>query len=145
MFTLTITFENGDQMQMLTDQTSRGILVLQDMPPIRAGADAFHFQVPSMDSLQRTFLNHDQISEIKGASIMDGGVLKPVDMWISDSSRLSSISTTKKYISSLSIDVQVFDLGQNTAGLCRCVMEKFLLHPRLQLGKNGLPLLIFFE
>ena len=87
-------------------------------PSIRAGSDALHFQVPSMDSLQRTFLNHDQISEIKGASIMDGGVLKPVDMWISDSSRLSSISTTKKYISSLSIDVQVFDVGQNTAGLC---------------------------
>ena len=67
-------------------------------PSIRAGSDALHFQVPSMDSLQRTFLNHHQISEIKGASIMDGDVLKPVDMWISDSSRLSSISTTKKYI-----------------------------------------------
>ena len=71
------------------NQTPTGILVLQDMPPIRAGSDALHFEVPPIDSRQRSFLTPDEIGEIKGASLMDGGVLKPVDMWISESSRLS--------------------------------------------------------
>lgn len=71
------------------NQTSAGIIVLQDMPPIRAGSDALHFEVPSIDSRQRSFLTPDEIGQIKGASLMDGGVLKPVDTWISDSSRSS--------------------------------------------------------
>jgi hypothetical protein len=143
VFTLTIIFENGDQMQVLSDQTwtgregsikhdsvyngeaydsrndrpdwaragfndSRsawimpeslqspvnetpaGILVLQDMPPIRAGPDALHFEVPTADSLQQSYLTRDDIGEIKGASLMDGGLLKPVDTWQSSSS-MSSI------------------------------------------------------
>jgi hypothetical protein len=141
VFTLNITFENGDQMQVLSDQTWRGragaikhdgvysgeiydsrdyrpdwaragfndsfsawitpeslpspvngssigLLVLQDMPPIRAGPDALHFEV-MINGLQPGYLNREDIGEIKGASLTDGGILKPVAMWISESSRFS--------------------------------------------------------
>jgi hypothetical protein len=134
---LNITFENGEQMQVVSDQTwtgregsikhdsvyhgeffdcqndrpnwsragfndslsawimpeslpspinsSIGILVLQDMPPIRAGPDALHFEV-TVNGPQQGYLNPEDITEIKGASFTDGGILKPVDMWKSDSS-----------------------------------------------------------
>ncbi len=140
-FTLFITFVNGDQMQVLSDQTwtgregsikhdsvyngeicdSRndrvdwarvgfndslsawimpeslpspisdslnGLIIIQDMPPIRAGPDALHFEVPT-DGLQQSYLNHEDIGEIKGASLMDGGILKPVEVWSSDSGMFS--------------------------------------------------------
>jgi hypothetical protein len=68
------------------NETPTGILALQDMPPIRAGPDALHFEVPTTDSLQQSYLTRDDIGEIKGASLMDGGLLKPVDTWLSGSS-----------------------------------------------------------
>ncbi|CAF0993590.1 unnamed protein product [Rotaria sordida] len=153
IFSLSILFENGNEMQVLSDQTwtgregsikhdsiyngemydSRndrpnwarvgfndsfslwimpesmpsplnsslnGSLILQDMLPIRAGPDALNFEV-MIDSQQQSYLNHEDIDEIKGAKLTDGGILKPVAMWISDSG------------------LQTFDLGQNIAGWCR--------------------------
>jgi hypothetical protein len=79
-----------ESLQSPVNETPAGILVLQDMPPIRAGPDALHFEVPTADSLQQSYLTRDDIGEIKGASLMDGGLLKPVDTWQSSSS-MSSI------------------------------------------------------
>jgi hypothetical protein len=138
VFTLFIVFQNGDQMQVLSDQTwtgregsikhdsvyngeicdsrgdrpdwakvgfndslsawimpeslpspvasssNAGLIVLQDMPPIREGSDALHFEVTLDGSLQ-SYLKREDIGEIKGASLADGGVLKPVASWSSDS------------------------------------------------------------
>ena len=64
-----------------------GLLVLQDMPPIRAGPDALHFEV-GLDQSERSYLTLKDIDEIKGASLADGGILKPIDSWISDSGML---------------------------------------------------------
>jgi hypothetical protein len=142
-FSLLITLENGDEMQVVSDQTwtgregsikhdsiyngefydSRndrpnwskpgfndplttwimpeimpsplnsslnGSLVLQDMLPIRAGPDALHFEVMT-DSQEQGYLNAQDIGEIKGANLTDGGILKPVAMWISHT-RMFSIS-----------------------------------------------------
>ncbi len=80
--------------------SSKGLFVLQDMPPIRAGPDALHFEVRT-DNQQQGYLNREDIGEIKGAKLTDGAILKPVAMWRSDSG------------------VQIFDLGQNIAGWCR--------------------------
>jgi len=141
MFNLTITFDNGDQTQVLSDltwtgregsikydsvykgeiydsqrdrpnwaragfndtrsawimpdslkspvnETPVGMLVLQDMPPIRAGPDALHFEVTIDDSLQG-YLNREDIDEIKGASLTDGSIIKPVATWLSDSGMFS--------------------------------------------------------
>jgi alpha-L-rhamnosidase len=141
VFSLSITFQNGDEMQVLSDQTwrgregsikhdsvyngeicdsrndrpdwtrpgfndslsawimpeslpspidgsSTGIIVLQDMPPIRAGLDALHFEV-TVDGQQQGYLNAEDVGEIKGASLTDGAVLKPVAMWNSESGMFS--------------------------------------------------------
>lgn len=140
IFSLTITFENGDQMEVVSDQTwtgregsvkhdsvyngefcdsrndrrnwsragfndsltpwiipelmpspldpsRHGSLSLQDMPPIREGSDALHFEV-EMNSKQQGYLNAEEIGEIRGAKLTDDGVLKPVNMWVSDASML---------------------------------------------------------
>jgi hypothetical protein len=42
-----------------------------------------------MDTLQQSYLNREDIGEIKGASLTDGGIIKPVAVWLSDSSMLS--------------------------------------------------------
>jgi hypothetical protein len=60
------------------------------MPPIRAGSDALHFEV-MVDDLQQSYLSREDIGEIKGASLIDGGILKPVAMWSSDSGRFSIV------------------------------------------------------
>jgi alpha-L-rhamnosidase len=135
LFTLNITFVNGDIMQVLSDQkwtgrqgsvlhdsvyngeaydarndradwarvgfndslsawitpeslpspisaTLNGQLVLQDMPPVRAGLDALHFEVNGYDQ-HKGYLKTSDVSEIKGASLTDsrGSVLKPIGMW----------------------------------------------------------------
>ena len=61
-----------------------GSLSLQDMPPIRAGLDALHFEVRT-DGPKQGYLSAADIGEISGAKLSDGGVLKPVAMWKSDS------------------------------------------------------------
>jgi hypothetical protein len=64
--------------------TTVGMLVLQEMLPIRAGPDALHFEVTT-DLSKRSYLTREEIGEIKGASLNGGGILKPVAMWSSDS------------------------------------------------------------
>jgi hypothetical protein len=61
-----------------------GLIVIQDMPPIRAGSDALHFEVPIV-GLQQSYLNQEDIGEIKGASLTDGGIIKPIAVWNTDS------------------------------------------------------------
>lgn len=61
-----------------------GLLILQDMPPIRAGPDALHFEV-MRDYQNRGYLRPEDVGEIKGAKLTDSGILKPVDSWKSDS------------------------------------------------------------
>ncbi|CAF0783806.1 unnamed protein product [Adineta ricciae] len=72
--------------------TSKGQYTFQDMPPIRVGDDALHFEIDtssiSMDGIQ-------------GASLYNGGVLRPI-----------SVSTPVS-------GVHIFDLGQNMVGWCR--------------------------
>ncbi|CAF1081136.1 unnamed protein product [Rotaria sordida] len=82
------------------NSSRNGSLVLQDMLPIRAGSNALHFEVMT-DNQQQGYLNLKDIDAIKGAKLTDGGILKPVAMWTSDSG------------------VETFDLGQNIAGWCR--------------------------
>ncbi|CAF1633603.1 unnamed protein product [Rotaria magnacalcarata] len=65
-----------------------GLIVLQDMPPIRAGSDALHLEV-EIDNQHQRYLNSEDIGKIKGASLTDGGILKPVAMWQSDSGMFS--------------------------------------------------------
>jgi hypothetical protein len=68
--------------------TTMGLLVLEEMLPIRAGPDALHFEV-TMDISPRSYLTRDEIGDIKGASLADGGIMKPVAMWSSDSGMFS--------------------------------------------------------
>jgi hypothetical protein len=139
MFSLNITFVNGEQMQVLSDLTwlgrvgsikhdsvyngefydSRddrlnwarpgftdpysawvtpeslsspinstgsitGILVLQDMPPIRARPEALHSEIITPTHPQ-SYLTDEDIGEIQGASLTDGGILKPIAEWLAES------------------------------------------------------------
>lgn len=61
--------------------TINGQLVLQDMPPVRAGLDALHFEINGYNQ-NRGYLKASDLSEIKGASLADGrgSVLKPIGM-----------------------------------------------------------------
>jgi hypothetical protein len=96
-----------------------GSLSPEDMLPIRAGLDALHFEVMT-DSEQHSYLNPEDIGEIKGAKLTDGGILKPVAMWTSDSGIVSYLS--QDYIISIlnfCTGLRTFDLGQNIAGWCR--------------------------
>ena len=80
-----------DTMPSPLNSSLNGSLILQDMLPIRAGPDALHFEVMT-DSQQQGYLNPEDIGEIKGAKLTDGGILKPVAMWISDSGIFSYLS-----------------------------------------------------
>lgn len=55
------------------------------MLPIRAGPEALHFDV-SINTEQQDYLNAEDIGEIKGGNLSDGGILKPIATWISGSS-----------------------------------------------------------
>ncbi len=70
--------------------TAGGQLSLQIMDPIRIGPDALHIATSG---------RLGNVAGVQGASLTDGGVLKP--------------------ISQDSINGQVFDLGQNFAGWCK--------------------------
>lgn len=72
------------------DGAPTGFIVLQDMPPIRAGSDALHFEV-MVDDFQQSYLSREDIGEIKDASLTNGGILKPIAMWSSDSGRCSVV------------------------------------------------------
>ena len=66
------------------DPAQNGTLVLQDMPPIRAGPDALHFET-TISTEQQGYLHSEEIGEIRGGSLADGGIIKPVRMWTANS------------------------------------------------------------
>jgi hypothetical protein len=108
-----------ESMPSPVNSSLNGSLVLQDMPPIRAGSDALHFEVMT-DSQQRGYLTAEDIGEIKGAKLTDGGVLKPIAMWKSASGIVFYLSKYSIILTlSFCTDVRTFDLGQNIAGWCR--------------------------
>ena len=72
------------------NSSREGSLVLQNMLPIRAGPDALHFEVMT-DSQRHGYLKPEDVGEIKGAKLTDGGILKPIDMWTSDSGNFSDL------------------------------------------------------
>lgn len=78
-----------------------GQLTLQDMPPIRSGPDALHFEVKHAMDEKKSYLSKEEIENILGRSLKDGGILKPI-----------SVSTPV-------LGVQTFDMGQNMVGWCR--------------------------
>lgn len=78
-----------------------GQLVLQDMPPIRAGPDALHFEVEYDMDEKKSYLSKQDIGPMLGASLTDGGILKPINMSLPFPT------------------VQIFDMGQNMVGWCR--------------------------
>ncbi|CAF4188391.1 unnamed protein product [Rotaria sordida] len=81
--------------------TANGQMTLQDMPPIRAGPDALHFEINNPLELENSYLLKEDLSDIIGAQLHDGGILKPI-----------SVSTPV-------LGVHTFDMGQNMVGWCR--------------------------
>jgi len=67
-----------------------GIIVLQDMPPIRAGIEALHFET-TVDDQQHSYLTAEDVGEIKGASLADGAVIQPIAAWNSESGMFSVV------------------------------------------------------
>lgn len=61
-----------------------GLLVIQDMPPIRAGEDALHFEITT-DNQEHSYLTTEDVEKIKGASLTAGVVIQPVSSWNSES------------------------------------------------------------
>jgi hypothetical protein len=70
--------------------TPEGLLVLQDMPPIRAGEEALHFEV-KMGDHPHSYLTAGDAGEIKGASLADGAVIQPISVWNSESGMFSIV------------------------------------------------------
>ncbi|CAF2935239.1 unnamed protein product [Rotaria sp. Silwood2] len=98
--------------------TTGGQLSLQLMDPIRIGSDALHIATSG---------RLGNVDGVKGASLTDGGVLKP--------------------ISQDSVNGQVFDLGQNFAGWCKLsslnaskstIIQLRYAEFRYSSGKNGI-------
>ncbi|CAF0891622.1 unnamed protein product [Adineta ricciae] len=81
--------------------TANGQMTLQDMPPIRAGIDALQFEIDNPSEIINSYLTKEDIGDIQGGQLRDGGVLKPV-----------SVSTPV-------LGVHTFDMGQNMVGWCR--------------------------
>ena len=75
---------------LLSPVSDSGLLVLQDMPPIRAGEDALHFEVTT-DNQQHSYLTTEDVGEIKGASLTAGAVIQPVSSWNSESGMFSIV------------------------------------------------------
>ena len=78
-----------------------GQMALQDMPPIRAGPDALHFEIEHEINERTSYLLKEEIGPMLGASLEDGGILHPISMSIPG------------------LGVHTFDLGQNMVGWCR--------------------------
>lgn len=69
----------AEQMASPINETLHGLLVLQDMLPIRAGPDALHFEViPESIS---DFLSSSDVGQVQGAMLTDHGILKPIATW----------------------------------------------------------------
>ena len=61
------------------NSTLHGQIVMQGMPPIRAGPDALHFDVIPKP-LSEYFSSHEA-DAMHGVSIRDSGILKPIATW----------------------------------------------------------------
>ncbi len=81
--------------------TQNGQFTLQDMPPIRAGPDAIHFEIDNPSEMKNSYVLNEDLGDIQGGKLHDGGILKPV-----------SVSTPV-------LGVHTFDMGQNMVGWCR--------------------------
>jgi hypothetical protein len=81
--------------------TQNGQFTLQDMPPIRAGPDALHFEINDPSTMKNSYLSKEDIGDIQGGRLHDGGILKPIS------------------VSSPVLGVHIFDMGQNMVGWCR--------------------------
>jgi len=78
-----------------------GLFTLQDMPPVRAGPDALHFEITDLSEIKNSYLSKNDIGDIKGGRLDAGGILKPI-----------SVSTPV-------LGIHTFDMGQNMVGWCR--------------------------
>lgn len=78
-----------DVMPSPTNISGNGSLSLQDMPPIRSGPDALHFEVRP-DGQQQGYLTVDDIGKINGKKLTDDGILRPIAFWKSKSRNVSS-------------------------------------------------------
>lgn len=83
------------------DVAQNGTFLAQDMPPIRAGPDALHFEVDHPFQTKNSYLSKEDMGHIEGGDLHDGGILKPIS------------------VSSPVLGVFTFDLGQNMVGWCR--------------------------
>jgi Alpha-L-rhamnosidase N-terminal domain len=69
----------AERMTSPINETLHGQIVMQDMPPIRAGPDALHFEVTVTPV--GGYLSSNDIGQIRGATFADGGILKPISTW----------------------------------------------------------------
>jgi hypothetical protein len=69
----------AEPMPSPVNETLHGQIVMQDMPPIRAGPDALHFEVTTAPI--SGYLSSNEIGQIQGAMLTDGGILKPIATW----------------------------------------------------------------
>jgi len=69
----------AEVMSSPVNETLHGEIVMQDMPPIRAGPDALHSEVTAAPI--SGYLSSNEIDQIKGAKLTDGGILKPIATW----------------------------------------------------------------
>ena len=83
------------------DTTVNGQLTLQDMPPIRAGPGALHFEVEYDIDEDSSYLSKKDTGKILGASLKNEGILHPISVIIP------------------TLNVHIFDMGQNMVGWCR--------------------------
>ncbi|CAF2831527.1 unnamed protein product [Rotaria sp. Silwood2] len=81
---------NASTLSSPVNFTAGGQFSLQTMDPIRIGPDALHIATSG---------HSDLLAGVQGASLTDGGVLKPISQDF--------------------VNGQVFDLGQNFAGWCK--------------------------
>ena len=69
----------AEPMASPVNKTLHGQIVMQDMPPIRAGLDALHFEVATKPIGE--YLSSIDAEPIHGASLSDGGIIKPIATW----------------------------------------------------------------
>ena len=107
----------AESMPTPVDVAQGGQLTLQDMPPIRAGIDALHLETDVRGHL-KGYLKTSDIGVINGASLTDGGVLKPIRLWQPTTGYLF-FEIKISFMLERSSGINTFDMGQNMAGWCR--------------------------
>jgi hypothetical protein len=90
-----------DIMSAPVNLSINGQLILQDMPPIRAGSDALHFEIENTLEKTNSYVSTHDVGHVLGAQLHDGGILKPISM------------------STPTLGIHTFDMGQNMVGWCR--------------------------